>query len=411
MLHVSLSQVTARSDDRKIAAVGVADVSAEYWPLLQRRAVFKSVRMREVNIELERDRSGKLNIQHSSSGEHDVGAVAIEHVSFAKLNFRYTNRQVEKYFLATDCTVEDDDLRLNAGRSSDVLKNILLSARVVCKEMRNERFVGNAVEFVAAGKDGKIKFAPFDLQMMGGKGSAKIDGDFSGDAPSYQVHYEISQLQVSEFFKSIAPNKKGTGRLDFSCDLALHGFNSTDLIRTAKGEASLRGKDIDLAIGDLDDKLQRFKSTQSFDLIDIGAFLIAGPIGPAVTKGAEFAAALENSEGNTHVSSFVSQWKVDRGIAHAVDVAMTTKENTIAMRGDLDFPKKEYEGVTIAVLDNSGCARVEQKVSGSFAKPDMEKPDVLKSLTGPLRHVVEKVKDMAGEKCEAFNVATDTAEK
>jgi len=68
----------------------------------------------------------------------------------------------------------------------------------------------------------------------------------------------------------------------------------------------------------------------------------------------------------------------------------------------LDFTKKEYDAVTVAVLDNDGCVRVEQKLDGPFGKPEIKKPDVLKSLAGPVRRIINKVKGMAGSKCEVF---------
>src|SRR5215831_12585274 len=80
MLHVSLNTVTARKNDQEIASIGVADVSAEYLPLLHKEAVLRSVRLRDVTFNLERDREGHWNIKRASSEDKTVGAVRIDHL-------------------------------------------------------------------------------------------------------------------------------------------------------------------------------------------------------------------------------------------------------------------------------------------------------------------------------------------
>jgi AsmA protein len=174
------------------------------------------------------------------------------------------------------------------------------------------------------------------------------------------------------------------------------------LTRTAQGEASLQGENLEIAIGNLDEKLSHYESSQNFNLVDVGAFFIAGPLGTAATKGYDFASILQGTKGNTEIRMLVSRWKVEQGVAHAQDVAMATKENRLAMKGGLDFVNRDFDDVTVAILDRKGCATVEQRVRGSFSKPDVEKPNVLVSLTGPVSSLISKAAKMLGAKCEVF---------
>jgi AsmA protein len=72
------------------------------------------------------------------------------------------------------------------------------------------------------------------------------------------------------------------------------------------------------------------------------------------------------------------------------------------MKGSLDFVNREFVDVTVAILDHKGCARVEQRIRGPFSKPDVEQPNVLASLTGPISSLFGKAKKLLGGKCEVF---------
>jgi AsmA protein len=192
------------------------------------------------------------------------------------------------------------------------------------------------------------------------------------------------------------------GAVDFSADLTMRGTPKVPVMRTASGEASLRGTDLLLEIGDLDRELSHYESTQNFNLVDLGAFFLAGPLGVAVTKGYDYARILKKAPGSTSIRTLISRWHVEAGVAQAQDVALATPANRIAMHGGLDFVNGTYEDVTIALVDPQGCARVQQKIHGSFGDPAIERPNVMSTLAGPVRKLLEKGKSMLGAKCPVF---------
>jgi AsmA protein len=209
-------------------------------------------------------------------------------------------------------------------------------------------------------------------------------------------------LHVDDLFQSLVPGKVGEGVLDFTADLSMRGRSAIELTRTAQGEASLRGKNLEIAIGNLDEKLSHYESSQNFNLVDVGAFFIVGPLGTVATKGYNFASIFQGAAGKTEIRVLVSHWKVVNGVAQAQDVAMATKENRVAMKGALDFVNRDFNDVTVAILDHRGCARVEQKVRGSFSKPEVAKPNVFASMTGPITSLIRKATKLMGAKCEVF---------
>lgn len=106
--------------------------------------------------------------------------------------------------------------------------------------------------------------------------------------------------------------------------------------------------------------------------MDAGAFFFAGPVGLAVTKGYDVASIFQGSKGRSEIRTLVSGWKVERGVAQAQDLAMATNENRGVLHGGLDFVNKRFDDVTVALIDAKGCAKVKQKIRGTFQPPGGE---------------------------------------
>jgi AsmA protein len=81
------------------------------------------------------------------------------------------------------------------------------------------------------------------------------------------------------------------------------------------------------------------------------------------------------------------------------------------MKGELDLVNDTYDDVTVALVDPQGCPRVEQKIHGSFRKPQVEKPNVVTTITGPARKLLNKGKSLLGAKCTVFYVGAVAAPK
>jgi AsmA protein len=138
--------------------------------------------------------------------------------------------------------------------------------------------------------------------------------------------------------------------------------------------------------------------------VDVGAFLLAGPFGPVLTKSYNFASLYEESQGGKgSIRKLVSVWKVKKGIAEALDVALASKKQRIAMKGGLNFINERFVDVTIAALDKRGCAVYSEKVSGSFHKPQIEKKSIFTSIAGSVSNPLEDAwKFIQGKKCTVF---------
>jgi AsmA protein len=287
------------------------------------------------------------------------------------------------------------------------MKSLSLAAKVDCSRIQTAELVTSEVQLSVDGQDGVFSVDPVAMRLFGGQGSGDVRADLSGAVPVYHVHYGLEKFRIDEFFKYLSPKNAGRkhvgdGSMDFSANLSLRGKTTDALKQSAAGEASLHGENLRLDIGDLDKKFSRYESSQSFNLVDMGAFFFAGPLALGVTKGYDFARILEGSGGSTTIRVLVSNWRIERGVAHATDVAMATKENRVALKGGLDFVNGRFDEVTVALIDAKGCARVKQRIRGPFRQPEVEEPHVLSALTGPARKLLKDVKELFDGKCDVF---------
>ena len=182
------------------------------------------------------------------------------------------------------------------------------------------------------------------------------------------------------------------------------GKSADEVKRSLNGNLSLNGENLMLYNIDIDALVTKYERSQNFNLVDVGAFFLAGPFGPVLTKSYNFASLYEESQGGKGIiRKLVSVWKVKKGIAEALDVALASKKQRIAMKGKLNFINERFVDVTVAALDKRGCAVYSEKVHGSFHKPEIEKESIFTSIAGSVSNPLEDAwKFIQGKKCTVF---------
>jgi uncharacterized protein involved in outer membrane biogenesis len=400
-LHAALADVHLRQRGAEVAAAGEVDLGIELLPLLHEELRTDRIRLKRLTLAIERGHDGKLNLD-ASEANGSLPPLDVARVSVSDATLSYADKQSGRGFEATGCDLDVSRLRLAAGKRSDLLKNVSLAAKVACAQVRTKDAAATDLRLAVDAQGGIVRFDPVTMQLFGGHGSGDVRANFTGSVPIYQVRCRLTQFRLEEFYKILSPKSIGEGSMDFSATLSLRGKTTDAQLPTAAGVVSLRGDNLSLAIGDLDEKLSRYESSQSFNLIDVGAFFFAGPLGLAVTKGYDFARIFQGAEGSTTIRQLVSEWQVEHGVAQAKDVAMATHANRIALQGGLDFVSGQYDDLTVAVIDAKGCVRVQQKVHGPFLNPVAEKPSALGTLTGPTRTLLRQARSLLGGKCAVF---------
>lgn len=395
-VHVRQLTVRARGSDFIVASD--ADIGVSLTSVLRRQVRIASIALDHASIAVRQERDGRLNFdtQASSDGE-PMQAVR---VSLRQAALEYVNDKNGNTVRASGCRVTGS-VATDAG-TGNALGRLDVKADASCDQVQTQQWQLSRVTFSLVGQNGKLQFKPVTLEAYGGKGSAQIEADLRGSEPQFVVHYELSDFRLEQLSQTITPKKIGEGGLTFSTDLTLRGSSVEAMIQSSQGHASLRGEHLTLQVGDLDQELSRYESSQHFNLVDVGAVLAVGPLGLLVTKGYDFTRLLNSGGQSSQVSVLRADWQIQNGVAQARDVAMTTPANRLALTGGLDFVHRSYQDVTVALVNDQGCARVKQIIRGPFSQPAIDKPNIVSALIGPAQHLIGKAKHLLGARCEVF---------
>jgi hypothetical protein len=401
-LQVTLDDVHIRNSGTDIVSAQEASLGIDLLPLLHKEVRIEKIALNHPSIYIELGSDGKYNFE-TTQPAGPLPALGLARVSLMEGSFIYADKQSGEGLEAGDCKLQMRHFLLSQGKSSDWVKNLSFTAELACGKIQTKHFAVSNLKFSLAAKDGIFDIKPVTMEVFGGQGSGNIRADYSGADPQYQIDYALQQFRIEAFYKTLSAQTVVEGAMDFSANLTMQGKTVSELTQTANGEASLRGENLTLIGSDLDLQLSRYESSQHFSLVDVGAVFLAGPVGLAVTKGYDFASILKGSGGNSNIQKIASEWKIEHGVAHAQDVAMATDKNRIALKGGLDFVNGRFDDVTVALIDDQGCAKLTQKVSGPFQKPVVEKPNILVSIAGPALKLLKKGRDiLPGGKCEVI---------
>lgn len=217
--------------------------------------------------------------------------------------------------------------------------------------------------------------------------------------PAYGLRYSVAQANLESLIKEMSTKKLMSGKINYTLDLSTAGKDWATLKRNLGGTIEISGQSLLLYGIDVDNILKKYKKSQNFNLTDVGAVLVAGPIGLAVTKGTDFAslATVSFDQGEqTQIDTLYARWNLNHLQLQTEDVAFTTPLNRIAISGQLDLMTETVPGITIAVIDRKGCSLMDQQLSGKFGGLQSGKLNITKTLLGSVINFVHAV---AGVDC------------
>jgi len=411
-LQVSLKDLSIRNGSLEIASVGEAIVGLRYFPLLRGFVSIDTVWMDDVSIFIEHSQSHLFRFHDGQYDDRRSASLNLTSVSLSNTTLHFDGPMPWQAFQATDCSIEARNLSRSNPDNQDFIRDIVLSSDIRCNEVTTGLLLLSEVEVTANAKGGIVTFEPIRLHLLDANATGSAIADFSGDIPQFNLQFSLPHFPIEAFFRILSDQQVVAGPADFSTELSLQGSDFDEMTHTMTGMVSLQGDNLTLDDIDLDKELSRLQSSQNFNLVDVGAFFLLGPVGLAVTRGYQFANLLQGSGGTSDIHTLVSDWQIEGGIMRAQDVAMTTDHNRIALQGALDFVNREFDAIIVAVVDPKGCIMVQQQVKGTFVDPVIEAPNVIESIARPALELLKQGQDLLDSAdCEVFysgSVVTST---
>lgn len=402
---ITFEDILIQNRDADIASVKKAEVEMSLLPLLWRGIHIQQVRLITPSFFIAKDKSGRFNIETPGKkpawNELLPGFMKAGKFFIKKGHLLYIDERSDVKTEAGECDLAINNLSSGKGAFSDTFS---LDGNLSCGEVRVEEVRISDIHIVMKARQGKFEADPVTMKIFGGDGKGGINGSMTGESPEYVVDFAITKLRFEELLGQFKEKQSTRGELDLKSHLTMKGHNSDEMTRTLQGEVSLRGQDLFHEGFDLDRVIEKYKHSQNFNLVDVGAFFVAGPMGTLLTKGYNFGSVFVVSlGGESTILKLVSDWKIKDGVAEAADVALSTKKSRVAMKGSFDFVNEQFDDMTVAAVDEKGCVRFSQKIQGPFLHPHIEEAGALTSMAGPIINMYVKTKKfLQGGKCEIF---------
>ena len=291
-----------------------------------------------------------------------------------------------------------------ADTSGVIIKNISFTGNLDCREVRKKDLKIDNLKSPVKVEKGVIYLMSLTMEIVGAKGEGDATADKSEVDAVYKINLKVSKLDFAKLQKSFGTKKLIGGKGDLYASLTMKEKGSRNLLSSMDGTFSLRGDNLVIYTMDLDKVLSSYETSQKFSLVDLGAFFIAGPLSTVALKGYRYGDIYYQTQGGPGIiTQFISHWKIKDGVADATDCALATHHNRVALKGKLNLVSERYDNVTVALLDDKGCAKFKQGISGPFGSPQISTVSEVESLAGPILNLFSMAKRFVqGGKCEVF---------
>ncbi|MBI5894606.1 MAG: AsmA family protein [Desulfobacterales bacterium] len=406
-LGLSLKDVNVSNKGVDVARIEKIRLGLKLIPLARFDIKIFRVGLVKPVFSIVRSNSGRFNFEKPERSSW-VKLFAVEKFSITQGNFAYVDERSNQKIEVDDFDLTLRNLISRGTNSAEPLREISFTGNARCKKVKIDDLALTDLVMRAACEKGKLDIDSVRMNLFGGTGNGSIQVDATGSLPSYRLIYALNQVRIEnllDFFSpKKVPQKSIEGKIDVSADLTAMGQSSDEMKRSLGGNLAFNGENLMLLDIDIDALIMQYERSQNFNLMDLGAFLLAGPFGPFLTKGYDLASVHTASQGGKgEVRKLVSVWKVEKGIAEALDVALTSEKQRIAMQGDLDLIDERFVDVIVAALDERGCAVYSEKVHGPFNAPRVEKENIFKSMAGPVLNPMQDVwQFIQDQECTVF---------
>ena len=399
----SFADISVQSAGVDVAAIARMKIGLKLLPLITGRVRISRLELVQPAVSIVRQKNGKINIENQE-GKPSGKRLAWEKLSISQGSLLYTNLESGGGMVLEGVDITAGNISAEGTPGGEPMKTLSFTADIRCQTIRSGNLTVADLAMGIVGANGVFDVGDARMTAFGGPGNATFHADFTGAEPQFRITLAVKQLKIEDLLQE-SPNAKNMGGLaDLSADLTAKGKTAIEVRRSLSGQASLSGENIALNGLDIDDLISSLIRSRRFSLVDVGSFFLAGPLGPALTRGYRFADLFKESLGGKGViAKLVSVWKVENGIAVAVDVAMATKKRRIAMQGGLNFADNRFEDAVVAVVDEKGCAVITQKVRGPFSRPEIGNINILRSLTSPVANLLKSAAKLFSNKpCAVF---------
>ncbi len=273
---------------------------------------------------------------------------------------------------------------------------------LACDALRRDALRVTQLKSPISAVGGHFLLDDLSLNLFGAEGAGTFTADTSERTPRFELSLDVPRCRVERLLEELGTEHLLGGETALAMRVRAAGRNKDELTQTLTGEVSLSGNDLQTYDLDVDKFIHKFDKTRGFSMFDIAAFFVAGPLGPIATKGFDFGSAYKQlGTGQGTLDRMITTWRITDGVAQAKDCALATKKNRVSFAGKIDLVHGVYQDAAVAVLDEHGCSRYTETLSGPVGAAPTAKKTV-KAIAGPFVGLFQKIRHamQRNDKCE-----------
>jgi hypothetical protein len=161
------------------------------------------------------------------------------------------------------------------------------------------------------------------------------------------------------------------GKLEGQAEINLNITTPNEALSSLSGDVKLASEGIQLHGLNLNSILSGLEDSEKVSLLDVGSFLVTGPLGLIANQVANLGhAGLNTQGGETQISHLVVDSTIKHGVLQTKDVALSTDKFRIAFDGDIDLKEMAFKDLQFSMLDEEHCATVQQTLNGKIDAPE-----------------------------------------
>ncbi len=426
---VSINDVVVKNpkgfSDGDMFKMKKAAVSLQLAPLLSKQIKVNYVKLIDINLLVEKNKKGVLNLsvakketkqkKEAKKAPADQKAAQLPAVNVGKVlvenvNITYVDKKTKAKAKINGLNLTINDIALSQNK--DILKALSLKGLLSINSIKYDRYLIKDISANFKFKDKIATIDPMKLTTFGSQAVGKLIYNMQGKKPKISIQEHIAKFDLKQISKEFIKTKKISleGFVKTDVKLSMVGTTPKSIKRTLSGTLYVSGDNFGVKGVDLNQILGSYDKMKSLNTKDVGAFLLAGPVGLALSKGTDATSAMAGiGEGKTTaIKKLVINTPIKRGIVTLKDVALSTGKYRVAAKGKLDLYRERFINVAVGILNKQGCAKISQKIEGTFSKPKINTSKLatsavtgmVTSLIGGIGNLVPKKESKS--KCKVF---------
>lgn len=304
----------------------------------------------------------KLTYKNDNEQEIESLMLHIKRIKFSQDNNIYKSKNIK---------IKGENLRILNNEKSFLTKiGGKLNLSIEKLERNNLKFANKQYEVNA--NEGIFHIYPLTDSLFNSKVKGEIILSPYTRPPMHSVNLRMHGIQLGPVQNSIVKDSLFSGKVNAQLSLSFSGLQKDSILNSLKGTIKIRGKNIELSGLNFDKFLNNYKENHELDLTNIGLKVYPGAINWFNKK--KFKSAwvnVTNRKKTSLIKQLILDWKICGDTIFTEDVALTTLQNRIALKGNYRILSDSLD-FDIGLLDDKSCSLIKHKINGLGKKPEFQ---------------------------------------